>query len=108
RLDPRRPLGNLGMDSLMSLEMRNRLEIGLGMHLPATVLWSYPTIAALAEYLAGEFEESLSPPDDPAKQIAGVAGESVEPSRLAEIQQLSDAEAEAALTRMLAGLDAEL
>jgi myxalamid-type polyketide synthase MxaE and MxaD len=45
-------LSALGFDSLMALELRNRLEDSLGITLPTTVAWSHPTIAALAVYLA--------------------------------------------------------
>ena len=50
-VDPRRPFGSMGMDSLMALEMRNRLETEMGMLLPATTLFDHPTITALAEHL---------------------------------------------------------
>ncbi|MBE9216664.1 SDR family NAD(P)-dependent oxidoreductase [Plectonema cf. radiosum LEGE 06105] len=45
---------DLGMDSLMTVELRNRLETSLGISIPATVIFEYPTIADLAEYLVGE------------------------------------------------------
>ena len=54
RLDVRKPLGSLGLDSLMALELRNRLESGLGLTLPATVVWTHPTVAQLATHLANE------------------------------------------------------
>jgi len=46
------PLTGLGMDSLMGLELRNRIEAGLGLRIPATLLWTYPTVEALAGHLA--------------------------------------------------------
>jgi phthiocerol/phenolphthiocerol synthesis type-I polyketide synthase C len=46
------PLKAMGMDSLMSLELRNRLEADLGMPLSATLIWNYPTVSALARHLA--------------------------------------------------------
>lgn len=47
-----RPLKTLGLDSLMSLEFRNRLEISLGLTLSATLIWNYPTITKLVPVLA--------------------------------------------------------
>ncbi|XXX76158.1 SDR family NAD(P)-dependent oxidoreductase [Sorangium sp. So ce134] len=56
RLDPSQmdrgaPFQSFGMDSLMSLELRNRLEGSLGIRLSATILFTYPTAGALAEHL---------------------------------------------------------
>ncbi|MBL8976367.1 MAG: KR domain-containing protein, partial [Myxococcales bacterium] len=69
-LDPRAPLRSLGIDSLMGLEVRNRLEAGLGLTLSATLLWTYPTVAALADFLAKRIAPApapapLAPPPPP-------------------------------------------
>jgi acyl carrier protein/NAD(P)-dependent dehydrogenase (short-subunit alcohol dehydrogenase family) len=52
------PLGQglfeMGMDSLMSVELRKRLERGIGRSVPATLTFNYPNIAALAAYLQRE------------------------------------------------------
>ena len=45
---------DLGMDSLMTVELRNRLETSLGISIPSTVIFEYPTIADLAEFLVGQ------------------------------------------------------
>ena len=44
-------LRSLGLDSLMALELRNRLERHLRLKLSATLVWNYPTISALAAHL---------------------------------------------------------
>ena len=51
-LDPRRPLHELGLDSLMSVELRNALATSLGRTLSATLLFDYPTVESLTHYLA--------------------------------------------------------
>jgi acyl-CoA synthetase (AMP-forming)/AMP-acid ligase II/acyl carrier protein len=51
RIDSDTPFRSLGLDSLMSLEVRNRLEAELGVALPATLIWRDPTLSALAERL---------------------------------------------------------
>jgi acyl carrier protein len=52
KLDVQAPLTSLGMDSLMGLELRNRIETVLGIKVSATLLWTYPTVAALSGHLA--------------------------------------------------------
>lgn len=75
QIDPQMPLRNLGIDSLMGLELRNQLEDGLGLTLSATLVWMYPTVAALVPYLAeqmGIIIEAGSEPQAPVtdQQIA--------------------------------------
>src|SRR5204862_2079557 len=58
RLDPRRPLRELGMDSLMAIEIRNACGARLGRTLPATLLFDYPAIEHVADYvLRTSFED---------------------------------------------------
>jgi acyl transferase domain-containing protein/acyl carrier protein len=44
----------MGMDSLMTVQLCNRLERTLGCSLPTTTAFEYPTVHALARYLATE------------------------------------------------------
>jgi myxalamid-type polyketide synthase MxaE and MxaD len=81
RIDPIRPLGAMGLDSLTALELRNRLERDLQLAVSATVMWNYPTIADLAAHLAERLTSadgvhvasSDSAPDSTLRQSAGEA-----------------------------------
>lgn len=43
-------LFDLGMDSLLAVEFRNRLEAELAVRVPATLVFDYPSLDGLAEY----------------------------------------------------------
>lgn len=58
RLRPSTPLASLGLDSLMSLEVKRRLEEGLGLPLSASVLWEQKSIRELVGALLQESEGS--------------------------------------------------
>ena len=51
RIDRRTPFTSLGVDSLASLELRNRIEASLGLQLSAALLFTYATPLALAGHL---------------------------------------------------------
>ncbi len=57
-LAPRCPLIGQGLDSVLTVVIRRRLEKRFGCTLPTTLLWRQPTIAAIADHLA----EVLSAP----------------------------------------------
>jgi acyl carrier protein len=99
-IDVRRPLAELGMDSLTAVELRNTLATAVGRALPASLLFDYPSIESLARYLAkdvfgwDEVTESASAP-----QTAGGA----ETGQLASrYDDLSDEELAGRLAERLA------
>jgi NAD(P)-dependent dehydrogenase (short-subunit alcohol dehydrogenase family)/acyl carrier protein len=54
-------LFDLGMDSLMSVELKRRLERGFGARLPSTLTFNYPNVRALAGFLFTLFSKQASP-----------------------------------------------
>ncbi|HEX4954981.1 MAG TPA: SDR family NAD(P)-dependent oxidoreductase [Thermoanaerobaculia bacterium] len=65
-IDPAQPLQELGMDSLMAVELRNRLARDLGLVLPASLVFDYPTPERLAAHLAGELGLPVPAAAEPA------------------------------------------
>jgi len=61
-IDPDVPLSDLGMDSLLAIELRNNLSGVLLTQFPSTILFDYPTVRALVGHLAKEILNQATPP----------------------------------------------
>jgi acyl carrier protein len=101
-IDLRQPLNELGLDSLMAVELRNLLGAGLGLQrsLPATLVFDYPSIADLTDYLAREVF-SLGGSPQAARGSRRQDGD--EPNVLDQIEQLSEDEVERLFSERLQG-----
>ncbi|NEO91123.1 MAG: SDR family oxidoreductase, partial [Moorea sp. SIO3G5] len=87
RITLEQKLIDLGLDSLMSIELRNTLQLSLGLSVPSTLLFDYPTPEALTSYLAQEvlaFEDSKSLSNASIKQ--GIVEDNSYRSTLVSIQ----------------------
>ncbi|OUD15249.1 type I polyketide synthase [Thioflexithrix psekupsensis] len=62
-IDVEKPLMELGMDSLMAVDIRNALAKALNTSLPVSLLFNYPSIAELLGYLSEQFipKETIAP-----------------------------------------------
>jgi myxalamid-type polyketide synthase MxaE and MxaD len=103
RLEAHTPLTSLGLDSLMALKLRNRLEASLGLALPTTLLWRYPTVAALVPHLAGKLELPLEAAEPSAPRPA--TQEPAHESLAQELEKLSQDELAAILAQELADIE---
>ncbi len=52
-VSPERPLKDLGLDSLLAIELRRRIATAVGAQLPISVAFDYPTPRLIAEFIAG-------------------------------------------------------
>jgi acyl carrier protein len=101
-LEGGRPLQEYGLDSLLSIELRNALSADLEVKLPATTLFDYPTLVSLTKWLFHDVldlrfgGEAVNQPPEPAKKqdavegIASLSDEEVErlfQQKMAEIHQ---------------------
>jgi myxalamid-type polyketide synthase MxaB len=99
--DPRRPLNELGFDSLMAVELCNALGRGIGQRLPPTVLFDYPTLDALAGHLAKNVLKLEMPTIDGAPEAEA---DSLRAEALAEVEGLSEEEMDSLISREMTKL----
>jgi acyl carrier protein len=109
QIDPGEPLFNLGLDSLMALELMVLLEKNLGITLTESLVFEHPTIEELVRYFLGVLfpaQASASPAAAAAPVAASPAPPSADPSadaawreQLQQVAALSDDE----LLRQLRG-----
>ena len=93
-LDPEQPLQSLGLDSMLAIDLRNQLNQLSGLSLPATLLFDYPTLSAISDYLL-EKMFAHEPQEEHTEQPA-------EP--LIDDAPLDDAALDSALEQMLIDL----
>ena len=98
-IEPQQPLNELGLDSLMAVELRNALGAAVGRPLPATLLFKYPSLQAITDYLAYDVlaisaketkaDVAVDPSDNDAAAIAPLSDDEVSRLLAEEIRLLS-------------------
>ncbi len=91
---PAAPLREVGLDSLMTVELRNALAVACETRLPATLVFEHPTCAALATHLGATVFAGLVP----AEAAAGDGLDALDADALARLleQELGAADAQLA------------
>jgi malonyl CoA-acyl carrier protein transacylase/SAM-dependent methyltransferase len=103
---PHDRLFDLGMDSLMAVEFGNVLSTGLGLEqpLPTTLVFDYPTVDAIAHFLATQLDEGSGAPATAALEPETAADTTAtERTAAQELEGMTDEEVEELLNRKLEG-----
>jgi acyl carrier protein len=112
-IDAREGFFDLGMDSLMAVELKTRLECLFGAPLPSTLTFNYPNIEALAGFLdvelfagreapAAETEAAPSARASAGAAVADAVPAAAMPAAAAAAAVPADDESEDALEEQLA------
>ncbi|KAH5774382.1 mellein synthase [Parastagonospora nodorum] len=56
-IDTRVPLSDYGVDSIMTIALRQKLQSKLKIKVPQTLMWNYPTVSAMVGWFQKQFEE---------------------------------------------------
>ena len=101
-------LFDMGMDSLMAVELKNQLQTDVGETLPATLSFNYPNIESLSKFILYDvlkMEKSESSEDETA--VAKKEDEYDEDQRRLELEEMSEEDVEALLLKQLEMADSE-
>jgi acyl transferase domain-containing protein/predicted O-methyltransferase YrrM/acyl carrier protein len=101
-IDPKRPLQELGLDSLMAVELRNALGRALDSTLPATLLFDHPTLDALVAFVWMEVpgvSGAAAKAEVPEKRVSPESGADV----LSSVEDLSEEEVARLLAEKMGG-----
>jgi NAD(P)-dependent dehydrogenase (short-subunit alcohol dehydrogenase family)/acyl carrier protein len=107
KLDVHQPLSNLGLDSLMAVELKNRIAVDLGLIVPMVKFLQGPSVEQAATILVDQLATGASTALPALSLAVPQREEAPENDRsnghqLAEVDQLSDDEVNSLLTDLLA------
>jgi acyl carrier protein len=94
QLDVQQPLSNLGLDSLMAVELKNRIAVDLGVNVPMVKFLQGFSVAEAATQILEQLTAEAAVPSMP---VAGINDPLLE-----DLDALSDEQVQSLLTDMLA------
>ena len=102
RLDLQQPLSHLGLDSLMAVELRNRIALDLNVNIPLVkFLQDFSVDQAVTQVLEQLGAEPADPPALLAPAGAGLDDQQDAEHLLASLDQLTDEQVSSLLADML-------
>ncbi|GCE05928.1 type I polyketide synthase [Dictyobacter aurantiacus] len=109
RLDSEQPLTTLGLDSLMAIEMKNRMESDLAIRIPIVTFLQGPSIVQFAHQVRQQLADTIvvapavsdEAPSTPEANAAEVESAQDAERLLAQLDQLSEQDVDTLLAQML-------
>jgi len=103
--DPRRPLNELGFDSLTAVEFCNRVGRSVAQHINPTLLFDYPTLESLTGYVLRDLlQMDLGDDQDEAPSEDEQAVDEVREQTMAEVEGMSEEDMDALVAEQLENL----
>ncbi|MFL9898470.1 SDR family NAD(P)-dependent oxidoreductase [Paraburkholderia fungorum] len=102
RIDSEQGFSDMGLDSMLALELKNRLEAEFEISLSATIALEFSTVASLTRYVAGRVLADATPLAEPRSPVP--LSKSVAVEETVDLDALSDGEVTALLMQKLASL----
>lgn len=58
-IDPRAPVADLGVDSVMTVVLSQELQAAMKIKVPVTLTWNHPTVFHMVDWFYGKFTENI-------------------------------------------------
>lgn len=105
-IETSKSLLDYSLSSVTAMMLVGDLEEWLGLTLPPTLVWDYPSIAAIADYLVGLVDSASADVAAGAGPANGREAAGAGADVYASLDRMSDAEVDALLSRMMADQNA--